>query len=239
MMLSILYVSESKQLAETISFFGDFADVLLSGETLTSYTVTVNLVSGVDPNPSNMLYEGIEVHNNTYIEQRIRLGIVGCIYDIVFTVGTNLSNEYIKFTRLVILPNYLPANSQYTNAWLTSWRYPYNFLDSMQGAVDVTAGSLWYQPSYAEGMQGGITIITGNLSQGSVNYTYVPEGMQGSVSVTSGILTQVVVTYNAVQEAIQGGVAILYGNLYQSQVSFTNPPDSMQGGVIIVSGTLT
>lgn len=237
-MNSILYVSESKRQAETISYLGDFRDILLSGETITSQVVTVTVITGTDPSPSSMLYEGIEVHNGNIIEQRIRLGVVGCIYDILFTVGTNLGNTYEKFTRLAILPTDLNANQQHTVFEFTSWNYPYNAGDQLKGFVGFNGGSLWLQPSFEDQMQGGVLLITGSLFQSLTTYTCAPDEMQGGISIISGTLTLVLITYTGIAEAIQGGVAILSGNLFQGGVTYTTPPEAIQGSISISSGTL-
>lgn len=235
---SILFVSDSKRQIETVSYFGDFRDLLQSGELITSQTVTVITYSGIDPNPSNLLYQGIDVHNQTVIEQRIRLGVVGCIYNIIFTVGTNQSNTYEKTTRLAILPNEAGAFPQHTVFELTSWNYPYNAGDSMQGYINITGGNnLWLQPSFNDPIQGQIVILSGNLSQGSISYICVPDSMQGNVSIASGTLTLVVVSYTYVVESIQGGIAIISGNLSQGSVSYSLS-ESMQGNVTIQSGAL-
>jgi hypothetical protein len=233
-----LFVSETKRQLETISYFGDFRDVLLPGELIISQTVTVILYSGTDPNPSAMLYQGIVVHNQTVIEQRIRQGVVGNIYNIIFTVGTNQSNTYEKCTRLAILPNEGIAPTIHTVLWLTSDLYPYNYVaDGMQGFINFTGGNnFWLQPSFSDPMKGSIIILSGNLFGGSHSYSYL-DTMQGNVSIQSGILTQVVVPYTAVPDAMKGGVAIISGNLYQGSVPYTYQ-ESMQGSITIVSGSL-
>lgn len=237
---SILYVSETKRQAETISYFGDFRDELAVGETLTSYTVTITCISGIDTNPSAMLYGGIDLHNNsTVIEQRIKQGVIGAIYDILFTVGTSLSNTYQKVTRLVILPNNITANQSHTTWWLTSWNYPYNAGDSMQGFSAFSGGNnLWLQPYFFDGAITSVSIQGGNLSVGSVFYTCVPDSMKGSSTILSGTLTLVLITYTCVPDSMKGNTAIISGNLFQGMVFYTTPPDAIKGNVSILSGAL-
>jgi hypothetical protein len=239
-MNSILFVSESKLQLETISYFGDFRDLLLPGEQITSETVTVTLLTGTDSNPSAMLYGGISVHNQNIIEQKIRQGVPGNIYDIIFTVGTNQGHTYEKVTRLAILPNNLTAPSLHTTIWLTSWNYPYNILpDNIQGTSGLNSnGNFWYQPKFKDSFQGNASINSGNLFAGSISYAIKPESIQGSTTINSGTLTLVVITYNMRPEAIKGGVAINSGDLYQGSVSYTMKAESIQGNTILNSGTL-
>jgi hypothetical protein len=239
----ILFVSEAKRVAETISYFGDFRDVLLPGELITSESVVVNLVSGTDTNPSNLLYLGILVHNQTVIEQRIRLGIAGNIYDIIFTVSTNQGNTYEKTTRLAILPNEGASPSFHTNLWLTTDLYPYNIIaEAVQGDNIITGGNFWYQPSYTENFQGNIVLLNGSLFQASISYNnYIPEHIQGNISIINGTLVQALITYNNyIPEAIRGGIAVISGNLYQGSVSYiTYQPELIQGNITLVSGILS
>lgn len=238
-MYSILYVSESKIQIEVVSYFGDFTDVLIPGETITSQTVTVEVISGDDPNPSAMLYGGIDVHSGTIIEQRLQQGVIGCIYDIIFTVGTSAGNEYIKFTRLVILPTNWGVNPQLTQFYFTSHLYPYNIAaEGMQGYVGMSLSQIWLQPYFFDQIQGAITVTGGNLFAGSVSYSILPEAIQGSISMISGTLVQVVVTYDILPEAIQGNIAILSGNLFQSSVSYSILPEAIQGSITLISGSL-
>lgn len=232
------YISESKEVSETISYFGNFSDVLVSGETISTQLVTVLVVTGTDPNPSNLLYEGISIHNGNNLEQRIRLGIPGCIYFLLFTITTSLGNTYERGTELAILPDSNSANPNHTVLWLTSWNYPYNIRESMQGYAGMSMGSFWYQPSIQESVQGGISLINGNLFIGSLTYNYVPEAIKGNISISSGTLILSLLTYNEVSEQMRGDVAVLYGNLYQGLATFNSPGESMQGNISINSGIL-
>lgn len=236
----ILYVSEVKRRAETISYFGDFRDLLVTGETLTSYTVTVTCISGIDPNPSAMLYGGIDLDDNaTVIEQRIEQGVIGAIYDILFTVGTSLGNTYQKFTRLAILPDNLTSDQLHITLLLTSWNYPYNAGDSVQGFVGFTGGNnIWLQPYFQDEIQSSLVILGGNLFASQISYTCPPEDIQGNTVINSGTLTLSVIFYTTVPETIKGNAALISGNLFQGSVSYTCPPETIQGNISIQSGVL-
>lgn len=236
---ALLYISETKRQAETISYFGDFRDELVAGETINSQNVTVTCISGIDPDPSAMLYGGIDLNDGfTVLEQRIEQGVVGAIYDILFTVGTTLGNTYQKFTRLAILPNNLTAEQLHQTWQFTTWRYPYNAgPEGMQGYVGINTASMWLQPSWKEGIQGGVTILSGSLLTGAITYTCPKEGIQGNSVLLSGTLTLSVVSYSY-DETIQGNAALLNGNLVTGNVSYTMVAESIQGNAILNSGIL-
>jgi hypothetical protein len=235
----LLYVSETKRYSETISYFGDFRDVLSSGEAITSQLVTVTCISGDDPDPSAMLYSGIEVHNGNTIEQRIEEGVIGATYDILFTVGTSLNNTFQKFTRLVILPDNLTAEQQHTTFWFTTYNYPYNMAaEGIQGIGNLSGGPLWYNPSFGDQFQGSAMLLSGSLFVGATSYSMVPEAIQGSAVLLSGTITLAAIFYTDVPDAIQGNAALLNGTFYQGQVSFTNPAEAIQGNATLNSGTL-
>ncbi len=232
-----LYTSDSKTVVETKSYFGDFSDVLVLGETITSQTVTVTVFSGDDLNPSNLLYQGISVHTKS-IEQRIRLGIPGNIYSIKFEIGTSFGNIYDKVTRLAVLPETGSAVPSFTSIWVTSWNYPYNTGDNIQGYTGINPSNLWYQPYLQDEIQTTVSIVGGNLFVGSVSYTCVPDTLKGDISITSGILILGLLTYNFPPETIKGDIAILTGNIYSGLVSYNNVAENIKGDISISSGIL-
>jgi hypothetical protein len=239
---SLYYVSETKRQAETISYFGDFRDVLATGETITSETVTVSVITGTDPNPSAMLYGGIDLDDAaTVIEQRIEQGVVGCIYDIVFTVGTSLGNTYEKFTRLTILPTNVEAEALHSTWYMTSDLYPYNMdAEGVQGQAYMSPTQyMLYKPQPLDQIQGAVVILTGSLLTASLTYSMKAEDVQGNCTMQTSSLVVAVVDYNYYpQEAVQGNVALLNSNLFGGAVSYRTNAESVQGDCTMQNGTL-
>src|SRR5574340_326544 len=87
------FTQASKYVPETVSIVLSFADLLEYGEQISGIpVVTVTTESGLDPNPSNLLYQGCSVSNGNTIEQRFRLGLSGGIDTLNFAVRTTLGS---------------------------------------------------------------------------------------------------------------------------------------------------
>ena len=209
-----LYTSDTKTVVETISYIGDFSDVLVSGETITSQSVTVTVFSGNDLNPSNLLYGGITIHPKS-IEQRIRLGIPGNIYSINFIIGTSLGNTYDKVTRLAILPEDTNAIPTFIPFFETTQLYPYQESDNIQGFTLLSSGTL-------------VQLL----------YAIPPEDIQGRTQLTGGTFVLVLITYNIPQEDIQGSTTLFSGTLVSTNtIPYNNPHEDIKGHTIRSAGT--
>jgi len=235
-----LYTSDSKTVDETKSYFGDFRDVLKTGETIISQVVTVTVFSGDDLNPSNLLYQGIDVHVG-YIEQRIRLGIPGNIYSIKFEVGTSLGNTYDKVTRLAVLPQDGNATPVFTNIYYTSWPYPIEYAEVIQSAISPNYFHLLLNPRWAEDIQSSISPIIGSMVIGAIYYNnYPPEIIQSAIAPFGGLLiSNSAVTYNNPHEDIKNNIAAISGTLVKGQVFYVNyQPEIIQSTIAPQGGTL-
>lgn len=93
-----------KLTTENELFFFDFSQVLAVGETLSTATCTVSVISGTDPSPSS-IKSGSMVLTPTQASQRILGGIASVTYRLVVTVTTSASNTY---TTVGDLPVYSP-----------------------------------------------------------------------------------------------------------------------------------
>ena len=162
-------VQDAKYRAETISAIISFANVFSSGEVITGTpVVTVSVLSGIDPAPSDMLYGGVTVTGGDTVEQRFRLGVLGCIYEIVYEVVTNLGNTISKNFYLAILPNNDAAVPLWLPIWETSQLYP----------IEPT-----YEPCISS-----LAITEGSLITVIINYSTLPEKYQSYFNFYSGTL---------------------------------------------------
>lgn len=235
-----LYTSDSKVVIETISYYGDFRDVLVPGETITSHTVTVTVFSGDDPSPSSLLYGGTIVHPG-WIEQRIRLGIPGTIYSIQFNVVTSKGNTYDKVTRLAILPQIGGAVPVFTSIYETTIPYPYELQESIKSQIFVTSGHLVPAPYMLESVQSYIGVTGGTLVvYGPKYYTMPPEAVQNSIALVSGTLVQYYeLSYTIPSESIKNAIAIISGTLVvYTPISYNMPGEGISNGISISSGVL-
>ena len=236
-----LYTSDSKTVDETKSYLGDFRDVLKAGETITNQVVTVTVFSGDDLNPSNLLYQGIDVHVG-YIEQRIRLGVPGNIYSIKFEIDTSLGNTYDKVTRLAVLPQDGNATPVFTNIYYTSWPYPVEYAEIIQPVIFPYFAHLLLNPRWTESIKNALSPVTGSMSLGAIYYNnYPPEIIQSSIAPYIGLLISVsAVTYNNPHEDIKNNIAAISGTLVKGQVFYMNyQPEVIQSAIAPQGGTLT
>jgi len=233
----VLYTSDSKTISETISYPGDFRDVLTSGETLTSYTVTVTVFSGVDPSPSSMLYGGIVVHTG-WIEQRICLGLPGVIYEINFEVVTSLGNNYNKVTRLAILPETGNPPYHVSDHYLTTWLYPYNIFDSLKSAIAPVSGNLLFIPKPQDSLKSSLTFLTSTLLQIVILYNDGHDDLKDNITFLTSSLIPVQLYYNYDKDYLKDNIAFISGTLIRVLVSYSIPHDDLKDSITFVSGTL-
>ena len=236
----MLYISDSKTVVETKSYIGDFRDVLVAGETISSQAVTVTVFSGDDTNPSHLLFQGITVHAG-WIEQRIRLGVPGNIYSINFVVGTSLGNTYDKVTRLAVLPEDGNAVPQFTNLYETSTLYPYILSDSfLANAPIISNGKLFGVVQAEDGFTASITIDTSTIVYLQYYYTYPLDAFTTSIQINNGLLIpQTYLPYTDGPESFKTDIAMLTSYLVvATAITYNIPPDNIQTSIVINNGTL-
>jgi len=91
-----------KVTTENEQFTFDFSPAMGTGETITSATSTVQVVSGTDASPTSIL-QGSPVVSGQQVGQRIYAGLDGVIYRIQMTVITSASNTLVLLADLQIL----------------------------------------------------------------------------------------------------------------------------------------
>lgn len=235
------FVSESKYRAETISIIVSFSDLLPSGTTIIGAPViTVTLDTGLDPNPSNILYQGVTITNGNTIEQRFRLGVIGCIYQINFSVTNNAGQTFDKDSYLAILPDDNNAVPAWLPLWETTQLYPYQQLESANSFVYWNSGTL-RQQVYDFGPEGDKSFILwvgGTLVTFGISYNNPHEDIKGFTQWISGTLTPVGIIYNNPHEDLKAGVAWISGTLIGAGLFYANPHEDLKGNILWIGGTL-
>ena len=235
------YESRAKYIAETISIIVPFDDLFVGGETITGIpTITVTVFSGDDTNPSHILYEGASILNNVSVEQRIRLGIEGVIYLLTYSVQTTSSNIYEKEVYLAILPTVGTAIPVINKQYLSSTLYPYEYMESLQGAANITGGRLYQElwtTSESLGI-GTVTLTSGSLVVALVTYSNTYESLQGSISLIGGNLADAGITYSNGYESLRGAFALIGGTLNNTGITYSNEVESLTSSVTLTGGTL-
>lgn len=81
----------------------DFTSKLAPGETISLATVTCTLYSGVDPNPSAMIF-GVATIFGFVITQKITAGGVGNLYQLLCTITTSTGQSILMSMYLAVVP---------------------------------------------------------------------------------------------------------------------------------------
>lgn len=238
-------VQQSKYISDTISIVLSFADLLSPGDTISGVPViTVTVSSGVDSNPSNLLYEGVSVTQGSIVEQRFRLGVPGVIYHILYSVVTVAGETLEKDTLLAILPEGTDVTPTWMPLWETTQLYPYEYGPESFISYHVLTSGRLHQGLYAIPPEGIITrqsLLSGTLTyQNTVTYVIPPESYKATQVLISGTLTyQNTVTYVIPPESIKTYHILISGTLEGSGVSYAIPYESFKATHILTGGTLT
>lgn len=236
----LTFTQWSKYQAETVSIVLSFADLISSGDAITGVpVVTITVASGLDGNPSNLLYQGVTVTNGNTIEQRFRLGVIGVIYTLTFTIQTVAGDTFEKECYLAILPDDDSAVPNWLPYWRSTGLYPQQVVESMQGNITLTAGRLFQNVvSFLDSLQGAISLLGGSLIGNGITYNIPHEDIQGNIALSSGTLVNNGIVYNIPHEDIRGDIAIISGTLVNTGINYNIPHEDLQGNITLVSGTL-
>ena len=98
----------TKRVIDVRPFKADFGPFLESGETIGSAVVSVSLYTGADPTPEEILFLSPEV-TGSVVEQRIRAGVPGVIYEVTIKVTTSDARELTATALQAVIPDGVPA----------------------------------------------------------------------------------------------------------------------------------
>lgn len=238
-------ITASKYVPETISIIVSFADLLLPGDTISGVpTISVSVSSGIDPSPSQLLYQGPSVTRGNTVEQRIRLGVAGVIYEILFSIQTIAGDTWEKSTLLAVLagegtpiPTYLPLT-------LTTQLYPLDVVDYYKGSISLISGALIQvvipYTALPDSYKSAIAFVAGTLT-GPIQlpYTAQPDAYKASVAFVSGTLVSIQKQYTARVDQYKASVAFISGALTVIVVPYSTPSDQYKASAAFTAGTLT
>jgi len=190
---------QSKVIGETITVFFYFAALILPEETLSSPVISVVVLSGIDPTPSNIIL-GNATLSGTTVTQQITEGLGGVVYGLICQVDGEEDRSYILERPLAILTDYgsfLPGHSlglsgtisltacinefEYFPLTITEGYAPY-------GPVTISAGSL---PSgWDVDITGSSVIVSGNSqTPGDYSFTIKLVDFVGNVAYSTQSVT--------------------------------------------------
>lgn len=229
-------VTRSKFVNETISVVFDFSDQLGSGEAISSCTIVVSLFTGTDSDPSSILYQ-VPLISGSTIDQKFRLGIPGCIYEISFLVSGSLGTHAEKVTNLAILPQDGVAVPDFTVIYETSCLYPYEFIDSLYSGVELLHWSMGYK-GLPEGLNSAVFFNTAYIIGGLITYTDGPENLSSSIMWVLGTVGGTIITYNNPPENLSSTVSWISGSVIGTFISYTDPHEDLSSNIVWFSGSI-
>lgn len=235
------FIEGSKYRAETVSIVLSFSDLMQPGDTITGVpVVTVVVFAGIDPSPSDILFQGVTVTGGNTTEQRFRLGITGTIYTINTSIHTTAGDFFEKDCYLAIILDDDNAVPTFLPFWETTQLYPIQPMEQIQGNITFNSGTLRQTvfPIGPESIQGIMVFQGGTFTQVGITYHNPHEDLQGNIIFIGGTLIGVGILYNNVHEDIQGNIAFISGTLIGVGISYHNPHEDIQGGITFIGGTL-
>lgn len=82
--------------SEVDAFSIDFGPRLVTGETIQSATVSLNVISGVDGSPASHLTDPVEI-SGTVCAQTLAYLLAGVVYEVIFTATTSAGRVLTEY----------------------------------------------------------------------------------------------------------------------------------------------
>ena len=227
-------VLPSKRVIDVIPVTADFTSLLRDGDTLESCIVTVTVFSGIDPSVD--LLQGGVVLTPTKVTQRIKAGVPGVIYVVLFTAITVDGRTIEIFMRQAVLFGDGEVPDIPLVIFLSSHLYPIDVLESYRGGALPVSGSFIHVVS--DYIDASANIFSGALDEILETYSIPWEGYDASSNISSGTLIDVLLTY-AYGEFIESDAALQSGTLVKILIVYTNwPVEGYDATAFLQSGSL-
>ena len=225
-------VLPSKLVGERITVTFEFLDELQWGEAVLEASVSISVISGVDNNPTDLLYMPA-VFTGTLVRQQVWRGIPGVIYLVKCTVMGTEGTIQSKVARLAILP-VVNENPPLDALYLTSRPYPIVALEYMQSAS--LPGNGFLVERVVELMDSTFTVLSADIYGGLKSYSLL-EAMDSSwglqnVSVYGGLVGF------STNESMDSNFLVVSASLYGNLVSYSLN-ESVDSSFAVVSGVFT
>jgi hypothetical protein len=234
----MLTVERAKRRVESITVVADFSDRMDTGDSVFDATITLEVFSGEDSTPDEMLYLPAIIDTQA-VSQRIKLGIVGVVYNIQFSVLTVAGLILEQTTRLAVLPDAPGAIPQFIPFYFTSWPYPLDVLDGAAFDMAILPSRLRPQIFFIpEGLRINLSGFSGTLIGALKSYVIPPEGYAVTLGEISGTLINQLQTYTVPPEWLAFSLGTFNGTLISSLVEYSMQPDWISFDLSSISGTL-
>lgn len=231
-------VLPSKRRVDVITVEADFFQLVAPSDFIVDAAVTVSVFSGEDSNPSHMLDGGVLI-SGTIVGQRIKLGVPGVVYQLLFTITTDQGFVYTIEGRQAVLRNALPPGTLYTEHYFTTPVYPIEDIEAMASSAMAIGGFTWVPP--VEGIDSISSLVSGQLRQVLKSYTdWPPEGVDSLSTLVSGELKRVLIIYSDwPPEGINSTASAQSGTLRNLYIQYTTwPAEGIDSTASVISGTL-
>lgn len=234
----MLTVERSKRRIEAITITADFSDRMAADDSIFDATVSIEVFSGDDPSPADMLYLPIIIDTQA-ISQRVKQGVPGDVYNVQFSAITAAGSILEQTTRIAIVPDASDAIPQYISLYLTTPLYPLEVSEDFMSYGMVTGGHflphIIIDPEY---ITASASIGGGTLYGGAQSYAIPSEYVQSFADITGGTMFGGAVTYEVpATDDMLSTATLTGGTLYGNAVAYDNPFESITSVGLITGGT--
>lgn len=233
-----LIVWPSKKVIELITLEYDLLEQLPDGVVIFDVVASSIVFQGYpDIAAASMLWLPPVIAGSN-IQQKVRNGIPGNVYNIQFDIRLSDGQQWFKTFRLAITPNNTPAVPITIPLFFTSRPYPYNYQENITGSSTMINGSFLFAPNPMEDLRGSISMLFGGLSNGLTTYNYNYEDLMGSLAMMSGSVDPGLMVYNYQFEDLTGSISMRNGTIAVILVTYTYSYEDLLGSMTMISGTL-
>lgn len=235
--MPLQFVLPSKKRLDVVSVLADFSTLIPSTETITVGELDISVFTGVDPAP-NDLKDGTIFILDLTLRHRIKLGVPGVIYQLVFRATTDAGTVYEVQCRQAVIIDETPVGPVYQQFYFTSRPYPLESIDGLASGFMPVQG-YWIQIPL-DGILDAFTPVEGTLRDLVLSYTILPEGIESSgFEPLEGTLRNIVLSYTILPEGITSAFDPLSGTLVNIVITYSNyPPEGILSSFTPLGGTL-
>lgn len=231
------FVLPSKKRVDIVSVVARFKGIIPEGETITTGECTVSVFSGDDAAPQDIL-DGSIIISGTDLRHRIKLGIPGVIYQLVFSATTDAENTYEMECRQAVLIDNLPAGPVYQQFYFTTPPYPVETREATGYSFLPDDGR--FLETGVEGIDSSFEPTFGELREIVIPYHMEAEGIESAFLPGDGTLRDIIITYSMEPEGIDSSFVPGDGTLVDIIILYQNyPPEGIDSSFLPLSGTLT
>lgn len=231
-----LPVMRTKLTSERIRVEFNFASELLLGETISDPVVEVQVATGLDPAPEDMVASR-KFLDSPVLFQWIIGGVPGVIYNLICTVQGSSGKQYKLERKLAVLPVVSLRPPLFGVSYSTT-PYAVEFEDSMRQSGEARSGYTF--GIILEQMLNTGSILSGQLRTPLQTYASPPELMSNLGAIISGEIRTPLKTYASPPENMSNLGVPISGTIKIVLITYSNwPAENISNNGSILSGTFT